>query len=378
MIFPIVVICVFYSILILFLSRGFDKLKAPVKDYSDSETDFSILVPFRNEEKGLPRLLKSINSLDYHPDRFEIILIDDDSNDESLNIIQLFKEQHPELNIVLISKTGNSSSPKKEALNQGIELAAHKWIITTDADCIVPKNWLNAFDNFIRQESPKMIVAPVSYEAETGFIHKFQALDFLSLQATTMGIFGLKHHDFIQPFLCNGANLCYQKESFIQVNGYQGNEHIASGDDVFLLEKMYAEFPQDVEFLKSNDAVVLTTSKNTLKELLQQRVRWASKTVAYKHIFAKLVGVLVFLTNFSLLIGLFLAMTAYIPWLHFGFLFLLKFNIDFVLLYKTAGFFEQKEQMRSYFISSLLYPFFTVLVVLLSFKTNYTWKERKY
>ena len=378
MIFPILVICAAYFFLILFLTKGFDKLESPGIDYSDSETNFSILVPFRNEEMGLPRLLKSINSLDYHPDKFEIILIDDDSNDNSSSIVELFKEQHPELNIVMITKTGNSTSPKKEALDQGIKLAAHPWIITTDADCIVPKNWLNAFDHFIRQKSPKMIVAPVSYKAEVGFIHKFQAIDFLSLQGTTMGIFGQKNHGFVQPFLCNGANLCYQKESFFQVNGFRGNEHIASGDDVFLLEKMYAEFPEEVEFIKSNDAVVLTTSKNSLKTLLQQRVRWASKTTAYQHTFAKLVGVLVFLTNFSLLLGFCLALIGNIPWLHFGFIFLLKFNIDFVLLYKTAGFFNQKEQMQSYFLSSLLHPFFTVIVVLLSFKKNYTWKQRKY
>ena len=378
MIFPILVICVAYSILILFFTKGFDKLETPVIDYSGPETDFSILVPFRNEEMGLPRLLKSIDALDYHPDKFEIILIDDDSNDESSELIQLFKKQHPELNVVLITKTGNSSSPKKEALNQGIELAANPWIITTDADCIVPKNWLNAFDHFIRKKSPKMIVAPVCYEAEAGFIHKFQALDFLSLQGTTMGVFGQKNHDFVQPFLCNGANLCYQKDSFIEVNGFQGNEHIASGDDVFLLEKMYAEFPEGVEFIKSYDAVVLTTSKKSLASLLQKRVRWASKTVAYQHVFGKLVGVLVFLTNFSLLLGFCLGLIGNISWLHFGFLFLLKFNIDFVLLYKTADFFHQKEQMQSYFLSSLLYPFFTVIVALLSFRKNYTWKQRKY
>lgn len=378
MIISILVICVIYSILILFLNRGIDKLQTPIQDYSTAKTDFSILVPFRNEEKVLPDLLKSIALLHYESDRFEIILIDDDSHDDSVKIITCFKEQHPELNIVLVTKTGNSSSPKKDALKQGVNLASHPWILTTDADCIVPENWLHAFDSLIRQKSLKMIVAPVSYKAETGFIHKFQILDFLSLQGTTMGIFGMKNYSFIKPFLCNGANLCYKKESFIEVDGYKGNEHIASGDDVFLLEKMYAEYPQEVEFIKSKDAVVQTSSKSTLKSLLQQRVRWAAKTIAYTHIFAKLVGVLVFLTNISLLLGLYLALTGYVPSLYFGFIFLIKFNFDFLLLYKTATFFDQKQQMQSYFLSSLLYPFFTVVVVLLSFQKNYTWKNRKY
>ena len=378
MIIPILVICVIYSILILFLNKGIDKLQTPIQDYSTAKTNFSILVPFRNEEMALPGLLQSLAQIDYDSDRFEFILIDDESHDDSVNIITRFKEQHPELNIILVTKKRNHSSAKKEALKQGVGMASYPWIVTTDADCILHKNWLRAFDNLIGQKSLKMIVAPVAYKAEAGFIHKFQILDFLSLQGTTMGLFGMKNHNFIRPFLCNGANLCYKKESFIEVDGYQGNEHIASGDDVFLLEKMYTQFPQEIEFIKSKDAVVQTNSKNSLKALLQQRIRWASKTVAYRHIFAKLVGILVFLTNFSILIGLFLALTGNITWLNFGFIFLLKFNFDFVLLYKTATFFDQKEQMQSYFLSSLLYPFFTVIVVLLSFQKNYTWKNRKY
>ncbi len=316
MIFALLIICVLYSVLILYFNSGFDRLEPTVLDNINPEANFSILVPFRNEEIGLPRLLNSISALNYQLNQFEIILINDDSNDDSIQIIESFKEQYPELNIVLINKTGSSSSPKKEAINQGISLALHPWIVTTDADCIVPKNWLISFDNLIRQQASKMIVAPVGYEAQTGFLHKFQALDFLSLQGTTMGIFGLKKNKFNQPFLCNGANLCYKKESFIQVNGYYGNEHIASGDDVFLLEKMIAKFPQEVQFIKTKDAIVLTGSKNTLRELLQQRVRWASKTVAFDHPFGKLVGVLVFLANFSLLLGMFLAIIGNIPVAH--------------------------------------------------------------
>jgi len=378
MIFLIAVICVLYSVLILFFIRGFDSLASCDPDYSDPKTGFSILIPFRNEEAHLPDLLKSLSLLNYAASLFEVILINDESHDRSVEIIADFKNLHPELNIILINRTGSSKSPKKEALKQGIDLAEHSWIVTTDADCIVPENWLKAFDNLIVNRAPKMIVAPVSYLMQSGFIHKFQFLDFLSLQGITMGMFGLKKHEFSQAFLCNGANLCYEKESFNQVNGFLGNEAIPSGDDVFLLEKMQAQFPQQVEFIKSKDAIVLTTPKNTLTGLVQQRVRWASKTSAYKHSFAKLVGILVFLTNLSLISGLFLAIIGNISWLHFGFVFLLKFNIDFVLLYKTAEFFDQKEQMKSYFLSSVVYPFFTVLVVLLSFKKNYTWKERKY
>ena len=76
-----------------------------------------------------------------------------------------------------------------------------------------------------------MIVAPVSLESNTTFLQQFQLIDFLSMQGATIGGFGIQ-----QPFMANGANLAYQKELFIKLNGFENNNTIASGDDVFLLE----------------------------------------------------------------------------------------------------------------------------------------------
>ena len=193
-----------------------------------------------------------------------------------------------------------------------------------------------------------------------------------------MGSFGMKDKKFGHPFLCNGANLCYTKESFKAVNGFAGNHHIPSGDDVFLLEKMFKKFPEDIQFIKSKEAIVLTSSKDSFKELIQQRVRWAAKTTAYDSTYTKFVGVLVFATSLTMVTLFILGSLGELPWLHVGFIFLLKFNIDFVLLYKTSQFFEQQDVMKSYFISSLLHPFYTLLIAILSLKKSYTWKDRTY
>ena len=371
-------ICFLYGFLVLYLSKGIDRLKDIIPDQDKAETSFSILVPFRNEELNLPGLLESIIKLDYPTEQFELIMINDDSSDSSVSIVKGFKTKYPALNITLTDNSKLSTSPKKDAINKGIATASYDWIITTDADCIVPESWLRSFDTMIRQQSPKMIVAPVSYARKTGFLHKFQLLDFLSLQGITMGSFGMKDKRLGKPFLCNGANLCYQKKSFKEVNGFVGNQHIASGDDVFLLEKMIQKFPEDIEFIKSKEAIVITSSKDSFLELIQQRVRWAAKTTAYDSYFARLVGILVFANSLSMVIILVLGIIGQLQWLHVGFLFLIKFNVDFVLLYKTSQFFEQHDAMKSYFISSLLHPFYTVLIATLSLKKNYTWKDRNY
>ena len=371
-------ICFLYGFLVLYLSKGIDRLKNTEPDQNKPVTSFSILVPFRNEEVNLPGLLESILTLDYPTTQFELILINDTSSDGSVSIVNRYKTKQPALNLTLIDNDPLSESPKKDAIHKAIALASYDWIITTDADCVVPQTWLRAFDSMITQQSPKMIVAPVSYMPKSGFLHKFQLLDFLSLQGITMGSFGMKEKKFGHPFLCNGANLCYTKESFKAVNGFTGNEHIPSGDDVFLLEKMFKRFPEHIQFIKSKEAIVLTSSKDSFKGLIQQRVRWAAKTTAYDSMYTKLVGALVFSTSLILVILFILGSLGELPWLHVGFIFLLKFNIDFVLLYKTSQFFEQQEVMKSYFFSSLLHPFYTVIVAILSLKKSYTWKDRTY
>lgn len=378
MIYTAILISLMYGFLVLYLSKGIERLSDFQPDKAPPENSFSIIVPFRNEEANLPVLLESIVQMAYPKDKFELIMINDDSSDNSAALINSFKDENPDMKLILINNKKNSISPKKEAVEKGISKAAYHWIVTTDADCSVPKTWLSAFDHFIRQGSPKMIVAPVTYFNQPGFLHKFQLLDFLSLQGTTMGIFGIKDKKFVQPFLCNGANLCYQKDSFNALSGFEGNHHIPSGDDVFLLEKMLKKYPKQVEFIKSKESIVKTSSKTSFGNLLQQRIRWASKTTAYDSNFAKFTSILVFVNSLLVCLAIVLGILGEIPPLYAGFIFLIKFNVDFILLFRTSKFFDQEEIMKSYFLSSLVHPFYTVLVVFLSLKNKYTWKERTY
>jgi biofilm PGA synthesis N-glycosyltransferase PgaC len=378
MIYFALFICVLYGTLILSFVKGFDQLEPHAAEKEEYHTLFSILIPFRNEAPNLPHLLNSLDALDYPKNKMEIILINDHSTDDFEQIIDGIKQHHKDLNISLIHNAPVGTSPKKEAIELGVSVASNPWIITTDADCIFPKNWLKAFDGFIVAHAPKMIVAPVTYFPGKRFLDTFQLLDFISLQGSTIGSFGWKGKGSSRPFLCNGANLCYEKKAFLDLDGFKGNKNIASGDDIFLLEKMYDAFPGKVQFIKSKEAIVRTSAQETLKGLLQQRVRWAAKASSYHHYFGKLVGLIVFSTNALLIILLILSLLNSFSWSYFGLIFLLKFNIDFILLYKTATFFDQKEVLSSYFLSSLVYPFFTVYVGLLSFKKSYTWKGRSF
>jgi cellulose synthase/poly-beta-1,6-N-acetylglucosamine synthase-like glycosyltransferase len=227
-------------------------------------------------------------------------------------------------------------------------------------------------DNFIQREKVAMIAAAVTYECADSFLHHFQQLDLASLQGATIGSFGIK-----KAFMCNGANFAYTKVLFEQLNGFSGNDKIASGDDVFLLQKAVKRFPEQVRYLKSKNAIVTTKPLNDWKSLFHQRVRWASKTSAYQSAFGKLLGLLVFAGNLSLIISLGFVFTDYLSWLNYLVLVLAKFIFDTILISK-ANYFMTSNKMQYLILSSFLYPFFSVGVAFYSLSGKYEWKGRQF
>ncbi len=373
MVFLTVFILTIYTILIIALVRGFNRLPEFNPEKTIPSNNFSIIIPFRNEAENLPALLKSFSQLDFPVDQFEILLVNDDSSDDYQSIIDEFIVENPDFQFTLFQNIRNSLSPKKDAIETAIAKARFEWIITTDADCIVPKKWLMNSDAFIQNNPVKMIVAPVAYTIENKFLDHFQNLDFISLQGTTIGSFGINH-----PFMCNGANLCYTKQAFKTVNGFEGNDEIASGDDVFLMEKILKAFPNQVQYLKNFESVVKTRPQPDLTSLLHQRIRWAAKMGSTNYLFGKIVGIIVFMANIYWILLLFLALFQQISWQYVGLFFLVKLNVDFVLLYSTTEFFREKESMRKYLYSSFIYPFFSVYVAVASLFKGYSWKGRTF
>lgn len=369
-----IVITILYLLLIGSFIYGFDKVDDFFLKDLKPNTKFSVVVPFRNEETNLSTLLESIANLNYPKDKYEFLFVDDASEDDSVKIIEKYHFHGSNIpNIKIISNERTTKSPKKDAITSAIAKATHHWIVTTDADCILPKFWLDSFDEFIQRTQAEFIIAPVTYSKTHTFLQRFQLLDVLSLQGTTIGSFGIRN-----PFLCNGANLAYTKTIFQTVNGFMGNENIGSGDDIFMLEKVAKIYPEKVNYLKCENAIVSTLPQPNFDSLISQRIRWAAKSSAYQNLFAKLVGVLVFLMNGGLLVFSLMTLVGILKWNTFLYLWIIKFGIDFLLIYKAANFMNQKEVMKTYFFAFFMYPFFTVYVVFVSFFRGYDWKGRRF
>ena len=202
-------------------------------DWSSSETkdlqsgNVSVVVAMRNEAQNLKALFNSFQSLTYPKDKYEIILVDDHSEDTSLSLSHEFANK---VNLpIKVLKLEGKLSGKKNALELGIKHAQFENILVTDADCEVASNWIESMQPNTAWD---FVSGPVVYKKSDKWFSTLLMFDLAALIA--LGASRIKQGS---PVLANGANMMFKKSAFESVGGFSGNIHMASGDDVFLLKK---------------------------------------------------------------------------------------------------------------------------------------------
>ncbi len=348
--------------------------KAPAQKHPQT---CSVLVPARNEETGLQACLQSLCAQRYPAECFEIVVIDDFSEDRTPFIAESFASRGVQLLKMKNKKLKPAKSAgKKQALAHGIEQTSFKYILTTDADCISPPERLRNILSQMEDCQLQALTAPVLIHRPKGLWEHFQALDFLSL----MGVTALAQATGLSS-LSNGANFCFSRRAFEQVRGYEGIDEIASGDDVMLMQKIKKKFPRKTAFAKNRNAAVFTRAEPGLRSFLRQRRRWAAKTNSHGDFFSKILSWLVWGNNASLgsLAMLIPALPDSYPALPVFFLCLSANAIaDYSFLHIAANFFGQSKSLR-YFVPAFfmhrLYVLLIGFIAILPLKT--TWKGRK-
>lgn len=362
-----------YFIIITTFSIGWFSLKRVNAILSECDTRVSVLVPARNEEEVISKLLSSLVDQNYPIDLFEIILIDDHSTDHTVRVINSFISEHSDYSIKLLRIKGEAQSRayKKKAIRKAIEKSDGQLIITTDADCLPGRNWIRSIVSLYETKKPKMIVAPVSFHQEKTFFQKFQSLEFLSLIAITAGAIKTGH-----PIMCNGANLAYEKKAFFDVGGF-GIDRFSSGDDVFLLQKIRKHFgSSSVWFLKNKEAIIYTEALRTLQQFFDQRIRWASKNKGYD-IKILSISFTVYLVNFLLVLAVGISIFHPAFWKTTAYIFAVKYMIDLPVLIGIVSF-VKKTNLFFYSIPLIvIYPIYIILAGAMGIVSSYNWKGRK-
>lgn len=229
----------------------------------------SVVIAARNEGKNIKACLESVTTQSYPAEQFEVLVVNDSSEDDTAEMINRFPS-------VRRLNTHEGMQGKKHALTLGIAGAKGEIIVTTDADCIVHPDWLETMAaNF--DDDIQMVTGPVLITEVYNAFERFQALDLAGLALITQsGIQSGLHH------LANGANMAFRKQAFDAVGGFDGNTEFASGDDVFLVQKIARAFPKSIAYASEHMATVMTAPCHSLSAFIQQRLRWATKNKALK------------------------------------------------------------------------------------------------
>lgn len=334
---------------------------------------FSILVPARNESESIGGCIRSIYNNDYPAHLFEVIVIDDFSEDDTpLQVLALQKE-FPTLRLLSLHNfpaPGNTHF-KKRAIEVGVGESKGNWIVTTDADAIVPRQWLKQLNNYIHAHQPVFVAAPVIFHSGKSMLSKFQELDFMTMQGITAASVGAGFHS-----MCNGANLAYKKEVFYSVGGFEGNLHLPTGDDMLLMHKVKKAFPEGIGYLFSTQAIVSTWPQKSWKDFLHQRIRWASKADSYGEpvIFSVLLGV--WILNALLLlgmIGIFFDQKFLLPWFV---LMTMKTIAEVIFLLPVTQFFKRGALLIHFPFLQPLHLMYIVVAGWLGKFGSYQWKNR--
>jgi poly-beta-1,6-N-acetyl-D-glucosamine synthase len=350
---------VLYFVLLIYISGGlrYNEVRKSVRNGS---VKVSVVISCKNEEKNIASLLDDLAVQDYLPDLYEVIVVDDNSVDNTLAIVSSF------------CKTGrvralrNSGSGKKTALRTGIMASDGYLILTTDADCRVGRHWVSAMESFFSANRPDLIIGPVHLSVKTGFFQKFQQLEFFSLQGITAATAGLG-----DPVMCNGANLSFTKEVYKR---HSGDLHggIASGDDIFLLQRIKAENGK-ISWLSDNDAVVTTGAAGSFRQFLNQRARWISKSGAYEDNFTQIVALIALIANidlaFMLVAGLFIPDLLSVCTAGF----FIKSVPDLLILSAITVRYKKTNLLWWFVPSQVIYPFYVITVSVYSLFRKNRW-----
>ncbi len=369
--FSLIIAFLYVSLITSFIAGWLRLQYFKKNEFSEKKVFLSVIVAARNEEENIENLINDIINQDLNNNFYELIIVNDKSEDKTFSIVKKFSEKYENIN--LISVNGKDSG-KKLALQKGILVSKGDLIVCTDADCRVSYAWLSTISEFYTLYKPKMIVAPVVfYKTEKIFsFNNLQALEFLSLISSGAGAIGLN-----RAIMSNGANIIFEKQVYQEFNNAFSKEYV-SGDDMLFMLKIKKFYPRKILFLKSKKAIVYTSAQKTVKEFINQRIRWTSKSRAYKDfdvIFTSFVVLFINLILFSnLILGFFDIKYFYF----FNLILIIKSIPDIIFFILTSNFFDSKKLLILFIPLQIIYFLYIVFIGIVGNFVKFNWKGRKY
>jgi len=351
-----------YFILLSAVNIGLNRLEKP-----EGKQDFSIsiVIAARNEEKRILPCLKSLEKLDFPQDKFEIIFVDDHSSDNTSIVIGAYCSNHQNWKLICLNEKSTQLRGKKNALQNGISNAKGDIIFTTDADCVIPPNWLKIMSGYFSSGVSMVLgYSPLEYSKKwyfrlLQFDNLFSAI--ASAATTKLGY----------PITSVGRNMAYRKDIFENIGGFLSLKKFRSGDDIHLTGQFRCNNDGFIDFCAEEDTFVKTHIPSSDLEVLQQQIRKNSKTLQLSG--WSISGMLIILLYYFSLFIIPIVLPSWLTiWL---FLLFIKFIMEYIPLRRAAKIFKQYDLIPIIPFMQILYPPYIIIFSIIGTFQFYQWKK---
>ncbi|HZW63950.1 MAG TPA: glycosyltransferase [Flavobacteriaceae bacterium] len=286
----------------------------------------SVIICAKNEARNINAFLPYIIRQDYP--EFEIVLVNDNSHDNTLDVMENFALKHNNIKLVNVKNIEAFWANKKFALTLGIKAAKYDYLLFTDADCKpLSKHWIKNMSSHFSNEKT-IVLGYGAYQKQRSFLNKLIRFETL--------LTALHYFSFAKlgmPYMGVGRNLAYRKDEFFKANGFLNHMHIRSGDDDLFINQVATK--KNTAVCLTKDSFTLSIPNNTLKDWIKQKRRHYTTSGFYKQSHKFILSSL-YLSNmlFWVLITVLLILKMHLKWL--AVIFLLKCILQGFLIKKVS------------------------------------------
>ena len=363
-------LAIYYLTCALFISDGIRKVKSEKREASPNEF-ISVIIPFRNESENILRSIKSIIKQDYPLDNYEVIYVDDKSEDDSLE--KIIKAEKPcNMKVISVPSDYLSDSSKIRAIKFGIDNSKGEIILITDCDCIHNSKWLDSMLKCFNYQTG-FVAGPVAFIDEGTVFNELQKLEFTGLILATAGLIGIN-----KPIICNSANLAFRKKAYDLAGGFQINANSFSSADEFLMLSIKNKTVYKVKFSWDKNSVARTIASSSIKDFFSQRKRWASKDWKQFGIGILSGLILVYLFFAGLIVQLILGIFSSVIFLYaFIVSLVIKFISEYLILKYGRELYYNQKIFRIFLLAEFFHIPYILFAVISGLFGGFTWKNRK-
>jgi cellulose synthase/poly-beta-1,6-N-acetylglucosamine synthase-like glycosyltransferase len=356
----ILIISLIYIIITSLLLNSIKSIFSALCPDSKPKIKISVIVAAKNEEQNISALINSLSNQSYPADLFEVIIIDDDSSDNTYGrAVELSKE----FQNYTVYKALNIRFPgKKGALQFGIEQADNPFILITDADCKPEKSWIKSFAAKFELGS-EFIIGTAPLVQHKSIVNNFSCFENLRTLLLTLGMANIG-----MPYSAAARSFGFKKESFEKLSGYENTLDTISGDDDLLLREA-VKHKMKINIVAEKDSFVYSEAPKSFSEYLMQKTRHIKTSFHYIFIHKVFLAVWHLINIFMLFSPLLMIISN-----KFLILFLVKIFGDIYLISSTKRYFNYKFNFFEIIFYQAIYEIFLIINFLNGSFRKVKWK----